>query len=222
VFPLAKVALEAHPLGDLKVCHDAPLDLLAGFSSGFAPSPVFAAGFGSVLLAPDLFVLPAFSSGDFFVTLSHPDADMRKFGGMLRQDGKLRGSGRNAGLVRLQDADSLALMESLRKPHPGLVRINQAGDGIVGVLGRVNVFSILQEASKDDWRAAAEWLRLGHRAEYWPRAEIAVEGVTKRGEGNIIDAAMLTRLQAAYQQTLESIRQQKPDKQGWFPEQQLT
>jgi hypothetical protein len=69
-------------------------------------------------------------------------------------------------LVRLQDADSLALMKSLRKPYPGLVRINQAGDGIVGVLGRVNVFSILQEASKDDWRAAAEWLRLGHRAEY--------------------------------------------------------
>jgi hypothetical protein len=127
---------------------------------------------GSVLLAPDLFVLPAFSSGDFFLTLSHPDADMREFKSMLRQDGKLRGSppgskaGRNAGLVRLQDADSLALMKSLRKPYPGLVRINQAGDGIVGVLGRVNVFSILQEASKDDWRAAAEWLRLGHRAEY--------------------------------------------------------
>ena len=49
-----------------------------------------------------------------------------------------------------------------------------------------------------------------------------MEGVTKRDEGNIIDAAMLTRLQAAYQQTLESIRQQAPDKQGWFPEQQLT
>jgi hypothetical protein len=45
--------------------------LLAGFSSGFARSPVFATGFGSVLLALDLFILPAFSSGDFFLTLSH-------------------------------------------------------------------------------------------------------------------------------------------------------
>jgi hypothetical protein len=68
---LAKFALKAHALGDLEVCDDAPLDLLARFSSGFARSPVFAAGFGSVLLAPDLFILPAFSPGDFFLTLSH-------------------------------------------------------------------------------------------------------------------------------------------------------
>ena len=79
MFPLAKVALEAHALGDLEVCDDAPLDLLAGFSSGFARSPVFAAGFGSVLLAPDLFVLPAFSSGDFFLTLSHRFLKLRIF-----------------------------------------------------------------------------------------------------------------------------------------------
>jgi hypothetical protein len=45
--------------------------LLAGLSGSFARSPVFAAGFGSVPRAPDLFILPAFSAGDFFLTLSH-------------------------------------------------------------------------------------------------------------------------------------------------------
>jgi hypothetical protein len=79
--------------------------------------------------------------------------------------------------------------------------------------GRVNALSILQEASKDDWRAAAEWLRLAHRADYSTRAEISVEGAPKQDEGIVIDAAMLTRLQGAYQQTLESIRQQEPEKQ---------
>jgi hypothetical protein len=55
----------------LEACDSAPLHLFAGFPSDFARSRVFAAGFGSVLLAPDLFILPAFSSGDFFLTLSH-------------------------------------------------------------------------------------------------------------------------------------------------------
>jgi hypothetical protein len=32
---------------------------------------VFSAGFGSVLRALDLFILPAFSSGDFVLALSH-------------------------------------------------------------------------------------------------------------------------------------------------------
>jgi hypothetical protein len=80
--------------------------------------------------------------------------------------------------------------------------------------GRVNALRILQLASKDDWRAAAEWLRLAHRAEYSTRAEISVEGAPKQDEGIAIDAVMLTRLQGAYQQTLESIHWQEPDKQN--------
>jgi hypothetical protein len=45
-------------------------------------------------------------------------------------------------------------------------------------------------------------------------AEISVEGAPKHDEGIIIDAAMLTRLQGAYQHTLESINRQEPDKQN--------
>jgi hypothetical protein len=84
---LTKFALEAHALGDLEACDDTPLDLLAGLSGGFAPSPVFAAGFGSVLRAPDLFILPAFSSGEFFPTLSHR---FLKLSDLLAQLGVLR------------------------------------------------------------------------------------------------------------------------------------
>ena len=53
--PSAEFALEAHALGDPE-------------------ARIFAAGFRTVLRAPDLpdlFILPAFSSGDFFLTLSH-------------------------------------------------------------------------------------------------------------------------------------------------------
>jgi hypothetical protein len=39
VLPLPKFALEAHALGDLEACDDAPLDLLAGFTSTFADTP---------------------------------------------------------------------------------------------------------------------------------------------------------------------------------------
>jgi hypothetical protein len=88
--------------------------------------------------------------------------------------------------------------------------------------GRVNALSILQQAASNDWRAAAEWLRLAHRSEYSTRAEISVEGAPKQDEGIVIDATMLTRLQGAYQQSLESIHRQGPDKQNGFPEQQLT
>jgi hypothetical protein len=63
--------LKAHALGDLKRRDDTWLDLLAGFPGSFAHSSIFAAGSRSVLRAPDLFILPAFSSGDFFLTLSH-------------------------------------------------------------------------------------------------------------------------------------------------------
>jgi hypothetical protein len=80
--------------------------------------------------------------------------------------------------------------------------------------GRVNALSILQQAAKEDWRAAAEWLRLAHRESYSTRAEISVEGAPKQDEGIVMDAVMLTRLQGAYQQTLESIHRQEPDKQN--------
>jgi hypothetical protein len=80
--------------------------------------------------------------------------------------------------------------------------------------GRVNALSILQQAAKKDWRAAAEWLRLAHRESYSTRAEISVEGAPKQDEGIVMDAVMLTRLQGAYQQTLESIHRQEPDKQN--------
>jgi hypothetical protein len=63
--------------------------------------------------------------------------------------------------------------------------------------GRVNALSILQQAAKEDWRAAAEWLRLAHRESYSTRAEISVEGAPKQDEGIVIDAVMLTRLQGA-------------------------
>jgi hypothetical protein len=79
--------------------------------------------------------------------------------------------------------------------------------------GRVNALSILQQASSEDWRVAAEWLRLAHRADYSTRAEISVEGAPKQDEGIVIDAVMLARLQTAYQQTLKSIHRQEPDKQ---------
>jgi hypothetical protein len=50
----------------------------------------------------------------------------------------------------------------------------------------------------------------------WPivqnRAEISVEGAPKQDEGIVIDSGMLTRLQGASQQTLESIHGQEPDK----------
>jgi hypothetical protein len=39
----------------------------AGLSGSFARSPVFSAGLGSALRAPDLFILAC----DFFLTLSH-------------------------------------------------------------------------------------------------------------------------------------------------------
>ena len=71
MLPLAKFALEPDTLGYQECRNDAPLDLLAGFPSSFARSTVVQAGFGSVPRAPDLFILPAFSSGDFFLTLSH-------------------------------------------------------------------------------------------------------------------------------------------------------
>ena len=44
VLPLAKVALEAHALGNLEARDDAPLDLLAGLSGRFARSPIFPPG----------------------------------------------------------------------------------------------------------------------------------------------------------------------------------
>jgi hypothetical protein len=75
--------------------------------------------------------------------------------------------------------------------------------------GRVNALSILQQAAKEDWRAGAEWLRLAHRESYSTRAEISVEGAPKHEEGIVIDAAMLTRLQGAYQKTLESMCESK-------------
>ena len=72
---------------------------------------------------------------------------------------------------------------------------------------------ILQQAASEDWRAAAEWLRLAHRAEYSTRAEISVEGAPKQDEV-VIDGAMLIRLQAAYQQALHAMHQQ-PDERKW-------
>jgi hypothetical protein len=36
VLPLAKVTHEAHAFGDLKRCHDAPLDLIAALSGALA------------------------------------------------------------------------------------------------------------------------------------------------------------------------------------------
>ena len=58
----------------------------------------------------------------------------------------------------------------------------------------------------------------GHRSEYSPRAEIVVEGATnqKRDDGIVVTATLLTRLQAAYKQTLESMHKQEPDKQHGF------
>jgi hypothetical protein len=68
VLPQPKFAVEAHAFRNLGDCNEAPLNLLARFASSLArPRQVF----GSVLLAPGLFILPAFSSGDFFLTLSH-------------------------------------------------------------------------------------------------------------------------------------------------------
>jgi hypothetical protein len=46
------------------------------------------------------------------------------------------------------------------------------------------------------------------------RAEISVEGAPKQDEGIVIDSGMFTRLQGAYQRTLESIHRQGPDKQN--------
>ena len=43
VLPLAKLALEAHAFGDLEGRDDAPLDLLARLSGGFACSSIFPA-----------------------------------------------------------------------------------------------------------------------------------------------------------------------------------
>jgi hypothetical protein len=83
--------------------------------------------------------------------------------------------------------------------------------------GRVNALRILQQAAAEDWRAAAEWLRLAHRSEYSTRAEISVEGAPKQDQGIVIDSVMLTRLQGAYQQTLESIHRQEPEKQNESP-----
>ena len=59
----------------------------------------------------------------------------------------------------------------------------------------------------------------GHRSEYSPRVEIAVEGATKqkRDDGIVVTAALLTRLQAAYKQTLEAMHKQEPDKQHGSP-----
>jgi hypothetical protein len=68
---LAKFAPESQALRNLEARNDAPLDFLAGLSGSFTGSSIFAAGFGSVLLAPGPFILPAFSSGDFLLTLSH-------------------------------------------------------------------------------------------------------------------------------------------------------
>jgi hypothetical protein len=61
---LPKFAIRAHALGDLEARNGAPRDLLAGFSSGFARSPLFAAGFGSLLRALDL-KSPALRAGLF-------------------------------------------------------------------------------------------------------------------------------------------------------------
>ena len=44
VLPFAKFALEAHALRYLERCDDAPLDLLAGFASSFAGSPILPPG----------------------------------------------------------------------------------------------------------------------------------------------------------------------------------
>ena len=44
VFPLAKLSLKAHALGDLEARDDTPLDLLAGLSGSFPRSSVLPAG----------------------------------------------------------------------------------------------------------------------------------------------------------------------------------
>jgi hypothetical protein len=64
---------------------------------------------------------------------------------------------------------------------------------------RVKALAALQDAFSKDWRSAADWLRLAHRNEYAPKAEITVE-TTGRPDMIVIDAAMLDRLQAEYKQ----------------------
>lgn len=41
--------------------------------------------------------------------------------------------------------------------------------------GRVAALSALQKAAGEDWRAAAEWLRLSFRTDYSPKADILLE-----------------------------------------------
>ena len=90
---------------------------------------------------------------------------------------------------------------------------------------RVRALRVLQEAAPKDWRASAEWLRLAHRDDYSPKADICVESFRPAKE-IVVDNLLLERLQAAYQtkllpllsvqgeQPVYPIKQLSCDKQG--------
>jgi hypothetical protein len=69
---------------------------------------------------------------------------------------------------------------------------------------RVQALRVLQEAAPKDWRAAAEWLRLAHRNEYSPKADISLESI-KPGQEVIVDVVTLDRLQGSYTLLLEQM-----------------
>lgn len=63
--------------------------------------------------------------------------------------------------------------------------------------GRVAALVALQKAAGEDWRAAAEWLRLAHRAEYSAKAEISLE-VGEGTQAIAVTPSGLLALQAGY------------------------
>jgi hypothetical protein len=66
----------------------------------------------------------------------------------------------------------------------------------------VAALRVLQEAWKKDWRAAAEFLRLGFREDYSARAGIPVETANVLPGQIIVDTALLEELSRAYDESI--------------------
>lgn len=68
--------------------------------------------------------------------------------------------------------------------------------------GRVAALRILQDAGKKDWRAAAEFLRLGFREDYSARADIVLDAARPLSGEIILDSALLDELSHAYDERM--------------------
>jgi hypothetical protein len=78
----------------------------------------------------------------------------------------------------------------------------------------VAALRVLQEAWKQNWRAAAEFLRLGFREDYSARAGILAETANVLPGKIIVDNASLEELSRAYDESIATTTREPGQNQG--------